>query len=82
AAVEVLEAANVHVRIPSDLESSGRAAFSMGMLDTARDRARHNVGRLRPSVDDGWSVVFVEPSDAVMFQDEYLALLDGTAVEL
>jgi len=82
AAVEVLEAANVHVRIPSDLESSGRAAFSMGMLDTARDRARHNVGRLRPSVDDGWSVVFVEPSDAVMFQDEYLDLLDGTAVEL
>ncbi|WP_013034992.1 FAD-binding and (Fe-S)-binding domain-containing protein [Haloferax volcanii] len=82
AAVEVLEAANVHVRIPSDLESSGRAAFSMGMLDTARDRARHNVGRLRPYVDDGWSVVFVEPSDAVMFQDEYLDLLDGTAVEL
>ncbi len=82
AAVEVLEAANVHVRIPSDLEPSGRAAFSMGMLDTARDRARHNVGRLRPYVDDGWSVVFVEPSDAVMFQDEYLDLLDGTAVEL
>ncbi|WP_152418115.1 MULTISPECIES: FAD-binding and (Fe-S)-binding domain-containing protein [unclassified Haloferax] len=82
AAVEVLEAANVHVRIPSDLEPSGRAAFSMGMLDTARDRARHNVGRLRPYVDDGWSVVFVEPSDAVMFQDEYLDLLDGTGVEL
>ncbi|WP_049904890.1 FAD-binding and (Fe-S)-binding domain-containing protein [Haloferax gibbonsii] len=82
AAVEVLEAANVHVRIPSDLEASGRAAFSMGMLDTARDRAQHNVGRLRPYVDDGWSVVFVEPSDAVMFQDEYLDLLDGTGVEL
>ncbi|WP_128081473.1 FAD-binding and (Fe-S)-binding domain-containing protein [Haloferax sp. ATB1] len=82
AAVEVLEAANVHVQIPSDLEASGRAAFSMGMLDTARDRAQHNVGRLRPYVDDGWSVVFVEPSDAVMFQDEYLDLLDGTGVEL
>ncbi|RDZ40134.1 FAD-binding oxidoreductase [Haloferax sp. Atlit-19N] len=82
AAVEVLEAANVHVRIPSDLEASGRAAFSMGMLDTARDRAQHNVGRLRPYIDDGWSVVFVEPSDAVMFQDEYLDLLDGTGVEL
>ncbi|MGB9955236.1 FAD-binding and (Fe-S)-binding domain-containing protein [Haloferax prahovense] len=82
AAVEVLEAANVHVQIPSDLEASGRAAFSMGMLDTARNRAQHNVGRLRPYVDDGWSVVFVEPSDAVMFQDEYLDLLDGTGVEL
>ena len=81
-AVEVLEAAGIHVRIPSDLESSGRAAFSMGMLDDARERAKHNVETLRPYVDDDWSVVFIEPSDAVMFQDEYLDLLDGQDVEL
>ena len=81
-AVEVLEAAGVHVRIPSDLEPSGRAAFSMGMLDRARERAEHNVEALRPYVDKGWSVVFIEPSDAVMFQDEYRDLVDGTTVDV
>jgi len=81
AAVEVLEAAGVHVRIPDDLDPSGRAAFSLGFLDTARDQARANVDALAPMVADGWSVVFVEPSDAVMFQDEYRDLLSEEAVE-
>ncbi len=80
AAVRVLEAANVHVAIPRDVEPSGRAAFSSGFLDRARDRAEHNVDVLAPLVADGWSVVFVEPSDAVMFQDEYYSLLSGDAV--
>ncbi len=70
AAVRVLEAAGVHVRVP-DLPPSGRAAFSTGFLDRARERARRNVDALAPLVDDGWSVAFVEPSDAAMFQDEY-----------
>ncbi len=81
AAIEVLEAAGVHVQVPDDLPPSGRAAFSMGFLDEARDRARRNVEALAPYVEDGWSVVFVEPSDAVMFQDEYLDLLDGRRPE-
>ncbi|SHH35833.1 FAD-binding and (Fe-S)-binding domain-containing protein [Halobaculum gomorrense] len=81
AAVEVLEAASVHVRVPDDLAASGRAAFSSGFLGKARERAAENVERLEPLVKEGYSVVFVEPSDAVMFQDEYLDLLDGDAVE-
>ncbi|QZP37896.1 FAD-binding and (Fe-S)-binding domain-containing protein [Halobaculum magnesiiphilum] len=81
AAVEVLEAANVHVRVPEDLAASGRAAFSTGFLGTARERAAENVEKLERFVDEGYSVVFVEPSDAVMFQDEYRDLLDGDAVE-
>ncbi|HKJ58874.1 MAG TPA: FAD-linked oxidase C-terminal domain-containing protein, partial [Halobacteriales archaeon] len=80
AAVEVLEAAGVYVRIPDDVGPSGRAAYSKGFLDVARERARHNVETLAPLVADGWSVVFVEPSDAVMFQDEYYDLLDGDGV--
>jgi FAD/FMN-containing dehydrogenase/Fe-S oxidoreductase len=71
AAVEVLEAADVHVRIPEGVVSSGRPAYSEGFLDLARERARTNADALVPSVADGWSVVFVEPSDAAMFQDEY-----------
>ncbi len=82
AAVEVLEAANVHVRVldTDEVAPSGRAAFSMGLLDEARERAERNVDTLAPSVGNGWSVLFVEPSDAVMFQDEYQDLLDGDDV--
>jgi len=77
AAVEVLEAAGAHVVIPDDLKPSGRAAYSMGFLEKATDRAKHNVALLHSYVEDGYDVVFVEPSDAVMFQDEYRSLLDG-----
>jgi len=79
AAVRALEAAGVHVAIPGDAAPSGRAAFSAGMLDRAGERARANVDQFAPRVADGWDVVFVEPSDAVMFQDEYLDLLDDHA---
>jgi len=81
AAVEVLEAAGAHVRVPGDLDPSGRAAFSLGFLDRAGEQARANVDALAPLVDDGWEIVFIEPSDAVMFQDEYLDMLSGNDVE-
>ncbi|MFB6129540.1 MAG: FAD-binding and (Fe-S)-binding domain-containing protein, partial [Salinigranum sp.] len=81
AAVEVLEAAGVYVRVPADLSPSGRAAYSEGCLDLARERAEGNVRALSEYVADGWSVVFVGPSDAVMFQDEYRDLLTVPAVE-
>ena len=75
AAVLVLEAAGVHVTIPDGVASSGRPAYSKGLLDVASERARTNVEALDPFVREGWAVAFVEPSDAVMFQDEYLDLL-------
>lgn len=71
AAVLALEAAGVHVEILDNLAPSGRPAYSKGFLDLASERARTNVEALEPYVEDGWSVVFTEPSDAVMFQDEY-----------
>jgi FAD/FMN-containing dehydrogenase/Fe-S oxidoreductase len=83
AAVELLEAANVHVRVAdkNEVAASGRAAFSMGLLDEAEERAQTNLDALMPYVEDGWSVLFVEPSDAVMFQDEYVDLLSDDRVE-
>jgi len=81
AAVRLLEAAGVRVELPSDLAPSGRAAFSTGQLDLARERAARNVERLHPRLEAGAAAVFVEPSDAVMFQDEYRDLLSGGAVE-
>ncbi|WP_132058762.1 FAD-binding and (Fe-S)-binding domain-containing protein [Halorussus amylolyticus] len=80
AAVQVLEAAGVRVEVP-DAESSGRPAYSEGLLDAARSRAASNVEQFAPRVREGWSVVYVEPSDAVMVQDEYRDLLDGPDVE-
>ncbi|QCC48677.1 FAD-binding and (Fe-S)-binding domain-containing protein [Halobellus limi] len=81
AAVRVLEAAGVHVHIPTDLAPSGRAAYSVGLLDRAADRARTNVDAFTEYLDDGWEVVAVEPSDAVVFQDEYTDLLATEAAE-
>ncbi|WP_136715727.1 FAD-binding and (Fe-S)-binding domain-containing protein [Halorientalis salina] len=81
AAVAVLEAAGVHVDVPSSLSDSGRAAFSKGFLDRARETAAANVETLAPKVRDGWDVVVVEPSDAVMYQSDYLDLLDGDDAE-
>lgn len=80
AAVKVLEAANINVQLPKQCTASGRAAYSMGLLDQARDRAAQNVEVLYPYLDNGWDLVFVEPSDAVMFQDEYRYLLEDDSV--
>ncbi|MES3517241.1 MAG: FAD-linked oxidase C-terminal domain-containing protein [Natronomonas sp.] len=79
AAVEVLEAAGVHVAVPDDVVDSGRPAHSKGLIDTAREQAETNVDALAPKVEDGWDVVVVEPSDAVMLQSDYLDLLDSEA---
>ncbi|WP_423751632.1 FAD-binding and (Fe-S)-binding domain-containing protein [Salinirarus marinus] len=77
AAVEVLEAANVHVEIPRDVAGSGRPPYSKGFVEKARSQAQTNVEALAPKVRNGWDVVVVEPSDAVMFQSDYLDLLSG-----
>ncbi|SEH16560.1 FAD/FMN-containing dehydrogenase [Natronorubrum sediminis] len=81
AAVRVLEAANVHVTVPDELGDTGRPAFSKGFLEQARETARKNVSRLEPLVEDGWDVVVIEPSDAVMFQLDYLDLLSSDRAE-
>ncbi len=81
AAVHVLEAAGIHVRIPQGVESTGRPAYSKGFLDLSRERAATNVDVLAPRVENGWDVVLIEPSDAVMLQSDYLDLLSGRDVE-
>ncbi|MFB6184084.1 MAG: FAD-binding and (Fe-S)-binding domain-containing protein [Haloarculaceae archaeon] len=80
AAVEVLEAAGVSVAV-ADRTDSGRPAHSKGFLDRARATARENVDAFAPRVAEGVDVVTVEPSDAVMFQQDYRDLLSGEDVE-
>ncbi|WP_227377603.1 FAD-binding and (Fe-S)-binding domain-containing protein [Haladaptatus halobius] len=79
-AIRVLEAAGVHVDL-ADRTDSGRPAHSKGFLENSRRTAAGNVTALAPRVADGWDVILVEPSDAVMFQSDYLDLLSGEAVE-
>jgi FAD/FMN-containing dehydrogenase/Fe-S oxidoreductase len=81
AAVEVLEAAGVHVALPEGVTGSGRPPHSKGFVEKARSRARQNVDALAPAVAEGWDVAVVEPSDAVMLQSDYLDLLSGEDVE-
>jgi Fe-S oxidoreductase len=70
----VLAAAGVHVEL-ADRTDTGRPAHSKGLLDRSRARAAAAVEEWAPRVRDGWDVVCVEPSDAVMLQDDYLDLL-------
>lgn len=79
ATVEVLEAAGVHVAM-AESSDSGRPAYSKSFIDLARKTAADNVAALEPKVRNGWSVVATEPSDAVMFQHDYLDLLSGPEV--
>ncbi|WP_049989203.1 FAD-binding and (Fe-S)-binding domain-containing protein, partial [Natrinema salifodinae] len=81
AAVRVLESAGVHVEIPDDVAPSGRAAYSVGMLDAAEQRARKNIDLFTEYIDDGYEIIAVEPSDAVAFQDEYLDLVPTADAE-
>ncbi|MDS0222762.1 FAD-binding protein [Haloarcula sp. S1AR25-5A] len=81
AAVQVLEAGGVHVAVPDDVTDSGRPAYSKSMLDHAGETARANVDALAPRIRDGWDVVTIEPSDAVMYQVDYRDLLSGDAVD-
>jgi FAD/FMN-containing dehydrogenase/Fe-S oxidoreductase len=80
AAVEVLEAAGVRVRVPENVTDSGRPAYSKSMLDRARSTARANVDELAPGVRAGYDIVTVEPSEAVMYQLDYPDLLSGEDV--
>jgi Fe-S oxidoreductase len=80
AAVGLLEAAGVRVEL-ADVDDVGRPAYSKGFLDVARERAREAVDDLAPRVADGRDVVVVEPSDAVMLQDECRDLLSGDGVD-
>lgn len=70
AAVRVLEALGVSVRIP-DAASSGRAPLSQGMIGTAERHAHDAYGDLAEHIDAGRDVVVIEPSDLAMFANEY-----------
>jgi Uncharacterized conserved protein containing a ferredoxin-like domain len=80
AAVRVLEAFDIHVRL-ADVSASGRAPLSQGMISTARKHAEAVAAELGPQVAAGRDIVVIEPSDHALFQREYEKLLDAETFE-
>lgn len=76
AAIRVLDALGVHVEVLPEMPPSGRAAYSVGRLDVARDRADGVVDTVAEYLEQGWELVGVEPADVEMIRDEYGYLLD------
>ena len=74
AATEVLEAAGFDVVLPG-VTDCGRPAFSKGMVDHARNAARHVLRALHPFAVQGVPIVFLEPSELSAITDDYVSLL-------
>ncbi len=60
----------------------GRTYLSTGMVDQARQEARHMVAALLPWVRKGVPVVGLEPSCLLTLRDEYKVLLPGADTQL
>ncbi len=77
AAVEVLEHAGLEVVIAHN-SCCGRAALSQGLLSKPRDWAVKNLAELGRLVDEGYDVLFIEPSCLSAVRDDYARLLEAT----
>jgi FAD/FMN-containing dehydrogenase/Fe-S oxidoreductase len=81
AAIELLELAGWRVSLETR-GCCGRAAFSKGLLDEAKARARKLTGLLKESTPPGSPVVGCEPSCLMTLRDEHRAMLpDEPAVQ-
>jgi FAD/FMN-containing dehydrogenase/Fe-S oxidoreductase len=76
AATELLEHAGFEV-VLADKRCCGRPMISKGLLDEARQLARHNLSVLLPWVEKGVPIIGCEPSCLLTFRDEYPGLLPG-----
>jgi FAD/FMN-containing dehydrogenase/Fe-S oxidoreductase len=76
AAVAVLQHNGIDVYVPPRQRGSGAAALAQGDLDAARDTAVRNVRALADLTREGFRIVCLEPTSALMLTQDYLALLD------
>ncbi|MET4926460.1 FAD-linked oxidase C-terminal domain-containing protein [Streptomyces sp. PSRA5] len=81
AAVQLLERAGWDVRLESGV-CCGRSSLSKGLVDDAKNKARHLADTLSGSTEAGSPVVGCEPSCLMTLRDEHLSLLpDDPAVK-
>ncbi|HEY9713203.1 MAG TPA: (Fe-S)-binding protein, partial [Chroococcales cyanobacterium] len=75
AAVEVLEDAGFHVIVPAPDMCCGRPLYDYGMLNLAKRWLREALLILKPYIEGGMPIVFLEPSCAAVFKDELPELM-------
>jgi Fe-S oxidoreductase len=73
--VTVLERNGVDVRCASDLVCCGMPAWESGNIDELRRRAKINLDRLEPFVDQGAKVLAINPTCSMMLRREYPELV-------
>ncbi|MBN2304568.1 MAG: 4Fe-4S dicluster domain-containing protein, partial [Anaerolineae bacterium] len=73
AALKVADAGGFDVKVwgPREIDCCGRPLISKGLLDDARWLAVRNVQRMAPQVARGERFMFIEPSCAAAYRDEY-----------
>lgn len=79
AAVLVLEALNLRVRLAEGRACCGRPLITGGQADKARAWVDHNVALLAPFAAQGTPIVGIEPSCILTLRDEYPALASDRA---
>ena len=76
AATIILERAGFQVELVPAKVCCGRPLLSNGFLEKAKERASENVDVLAPYVEQGYTIVGLEPSCLSTFVDDYLDLLE------
>jgi Fe-S oxidoreductase len=76
AAVAVLQHQGFAVYVPPGQQPSGAAAFAHGDVESAREIADRNIHIMADLIREGFRIVCSEPTAAVMFQQDYLDLID------
>ncbi len=77
ATVRLLEAAGYEVIVAEERVCCGRPLLSKGLLEEAREHARHNIRVLAPYARAGIPIIGVEPSCILTMKDEYPDLVPG-----
>jgi FAD/FMN-containing dehydrogenase/Fe-S oxidoreductase len=76
AAVAVLQHNGIEVYVPSRQVGSGIAPLAKGDLDAARKAALRNVRVFADLTREGYRIVCLEPTSALMLTQDYLDILD------
>jgi Fe-S oxidoreductase len=74
AAAEILESAGYEVVLPKESLCCGRPLYDWGFLGMAKRLLRETLDALRPVLDEGLTIVGLEPSCVSVFRDELLNL--------
>ncbi|MBX7081256.1 MAG: hypothetical protein K1X88_18795 [Nannocystaceae bacterium] len=76
-AIYVLQRNQVDVRCEKGLQCCGMPAWERGDLELVRDKAKHNLDRLLPRVEQGAKVIALNPTCSMMMRREWPELVGG-----